>query len=173
MITVNNEPDIRILKIGSCHSVSGKSTLTYHIGCTAEADIQFRVYANTGNGFFSKEWLSLSTIQEAFDKSGKSFTSFVLTPLFHGKSQNNTAFLLAVLLEVGLIKPSNDRRGGYECIDPSGFMERLKPLLDSKTSLKDDDKPSKSVKTTADDKAPKPSKKKASSKESSEQDSPL
>ena len=133
MKTVNPESDIRILKIASCLSVSGKSTLTYHVGCSAEADIQFRVYANTGAGFFSKEWLSLNTILEAIEKGG---TSFALTSLFRGKSQNNTAFLLAVLLEEGLIKPSNDRRGGYECIDPSGFMERLKPLIDSKTSQK-------------------------------------
>ena len=143
MKTVKSESDIRILKIGSCLSVSGKSTLTYHIGCTAEADIQLRVYANTGAGFFSKEWLSLNTIQEAFDKGGKSFTSFALTSLFRGKSQNNTAFLLAVLLEEGLIKPSNDRRGGYECIDPSGFMAEVKALIDSKVSLNVDDKPAK------------------------------
>ena len=160
MKTVIPESDIRILKIGSCLSVSGKSTLTYHIGCTAESDIQLRVYANTGAGFFSKEWLSLNTIQEAFDKAGKSFTSFALSSLFRGKSQNNTAFLLAVLLEEGLVKSSNDRRGGYECIDPSGFMAEVKALMDSKTALNADDKP------------PKASKKKAVSKESSEQDSP-
>ena len=158
MKTVIPESDIRILKIGSCLSVSGKSTLTYHIGCTAESDIQLRVYANTGAGFFSKEWLSLNTIQKAFDKGGKSFTSFVLNPLFRGKSINTPAFLMAVLLEEGLIKPSKDRRGGYECINPSGFMVEVKPLIDSKTSVNADDKPLK------------PSKKKASSK--TEQDSP-
>ena len=141
MKTVIPESDIRILKIGSCLSVSGKSTLTYHIGCTAESDIQLRVYANTGAGFFSKEWLSLNTIQEAFDKGGKSFTSFALIPLFRGKSQNTPAFLMAALLEEGLIKPSKDRRGGFECIDPSGFMAEVKALMDSKTALNADDKP--------------------------------
>ena len=35
-------PDIRILKIGSCESVSRKSTLTYHIGCTADGEIHLR-----------------------------------------------------------------------------------------------------------------------------------
>ena len=165
MKTVNHESDIRILKVGSCLSVSGKSTLAYHIGCTAESDIQFRVYANTGAGFFSKEWLPLNTIQQAFDKGGKSFTSFMLTPLFRGKSQNNTAFLLAVLLEEGLVKPSKERRGGYECIDSSGFMAEVKALMDSKTALKADDKPSKSVKKKA-------SSKTASDKESSDKDSP-
>ena len=171
MKTVIPESDIRILKIGSCLSVSGKSTLTYHIGCTAESDIQLRVYANTGAGFFSKEWLSLNTIQEAFDKGGKSFTSFALIPLFRGKSQNNTAFLLAVLLEEGLVKPSNEQRRGYECIDSSGFIAEVNALINSKVSLNVDDKPAKPIKSS-DDKASKPSKKKAASKEPSGQDSP-
>ncbi len=84
MKTVNPESDIRILKVGSCASVSGKSTLTYHIGCAAESDIQFRVYDNTGAGFFSKEWLSLNTILELLPKGGQSFTSFNLQPLLRG-----------------------------------------------------------------------------------------
>ena len=166
MKTVIPKSDIRILKIASCLSVSGKSTLTYHIGCTSESDVQLRIYANTGAGFFSKEWLSLNTIQEAFNKAGKSFTSFALTPLFRGKSQNNTAFLLAVLLEEGLVKPSKEQRRGYECIDPSGFMAEVNALIDSKVSLNVDDKPLKVVKKKA-------SSKTASDKKSGEQDSPL
>jgi hypothetical protein len=42
----------------------------------------------------------------------------------------------------------------------SRFMDKIKPLIDSKVSLNDDDKP------------PKPLKKKGPSKESSEPDSP-
>ena len=122
-----SESIVRILKVGSWHSLSGKSTLTYHIGCTAESDIQFRVYANTGAGFFSKEWLSLNTIQQAFAKGGKSFTSYVLTPLFRGKSQNTPAFLMAALLEEGLIKPSKDRRGGLNASTPVVLWLRSRP----------------------------------------------
>ncbi|HEY5139603.1 MAG TPA: hypothetical protein VIJ25_09870 [Methylococcales bacterium] len=166
MKTVIPKSDIRILKIASCLSVSGKSTLTYHIGCTSESDVQLRIYANTGAGFFSKEWLSLNTIQEAFNKAGKSFTSFALTPLFRGKSQNNTAFLLAVLLEEGLVKPSKEQRRGYECIDAGCFMAEVNALIDSKVSLNVDDKPLKVVKKKA-------SSKTASDKKSGEQDSPL
>ena len=51
--------DIRILKIGSCESVSRKSTLTYHVGCMADGEIHLRIYANTAAGFFSQEWLPL------------------------------------------------------------------------------------------------------------------
>ncbi len=64
-------PEIRILKKGSCPSLTGKSTLTYQIGCTAESDIQFRVSDNTGGGFFSDEWVAFDTIEEVFDKQPK------------------------------------------------------------------------------------------------------
>ncbi len=142
------ESDIRILKVGSCSSRSGKSMLTYHIGSTAESDIHFRVYANTGNGFFSKEWLPLNTILELLAKDGKSFASFNLQPLLRGKSVNTSAFLLAVLVEEGLVKPSEKKRC-YELAEVSRFMDKIKPLIDSKTSLGSDDKPTKPLKKKA------------------------
>ena len=142
------ESDIRILKVGSCSSRSGKSMLTYHIGCSPESDIYFRVYANSGNGFFSKEWLPLNTILELLAKDGKSFASFNLQPLLRGKSVNTSAFLLAVLVEEGLVKPSEKKRC-YELAEVSRFMDRIKPLIESKTSLADDDKPTKPLKKKA------------------------
>ena len=63
---------MRILKIATCLNNSGKATLTYHIGCTSDKDIQLRVIANTGGGLFSPEWISLSAIQVAFKKSSSS-----------------------------------------------------------------------------------------------------
>jgi hypothetical protein len=160
VISKPSESDIRILKVGSCSSRSGKSMLTYHIGCTPESDIHFRVYANSGNGFFSKEWLSLSTILDLLAKDGKSFASFNLHPLLHGKSVNTSAFLLAVLVEEGLVKPSEKKRY-YELAEVSRFMDKIKPLIESKTSLADDDKP------------PKPLKKKVASKTASADSKPV
>ncbi len=143
------EIDVRILKIGSCQTVSGKSILTYHIGCMADGDTLFRVYANTAAGFFSQEWLSLKTIEEALAKGGSHFTSMLLQPLFRGKSQNNSAFLLAVLLQEGLVKCSTDKKRCYECGDSGRFRANVKALMDSKVSLNPDDKPAKLVKKTA------------------------
>ena len=68
-IISNIVPTIRIIKITSCPSSSGKTTLTYHIGCTTDKDIQFRVVANTGGGLFSPEWISLLAIQPALSNS--------------------------------------------------------------------------------------------------------
>ena len=52
-IVSNLVPTMRIIKIASCPTSSGNTTLTYHIGCTTDKDIQFRLVANTGGGLFS------------------------------------------------------------------------------------------------------------------------
>lgn len=56
-----NTPAVRILSVQSCPTISGKSKLTYHLG-VADSEIQIRLYANSGGGFFSKEWISLKAI---------------------------------------------------------------------------------------------------------------
>ena len=137
-VTIIN-PEIRILKAASCPSLSGKSTLSYQVGyginganaSTTEPVIQLRVYANSGGGFFNKDWIALSTIQQLFEKcpSNKPITSFVLYPLFHGRSQNTPAFLLAVLKQEGFLRPLKDKQRSYERLDPIGFMAEIKVLI--------------------------------------------
>ena len=117
----------RTLKVDSCLSLTGKSTLTYHIGCNAESVILLRINANTGGGYFSKEWISFGVIQQAIEKQTKPFTSLLLRPLFNGKSSNTPAFLLAVLKHLDVIKNSEKR--GYECGDIDKFVAEVKALI--------------------------------------------
>lgn len=138
---MNTEPEMRILKVENCPSLSGKSTLTYQIGCTPEAEIQFRIITNTGTGFFSNEWVSLEAMLQSF--AGKpSFTSAVLYPLFRGKSVNTHGFMLAVLRHEGLVK-AQGRNETY--VEPTGYMDALRALVDSPIA---DDKPKKVAKKT-------------------------
>lgn len=139
--------DIRLLKVGSCLSLSGKSTLTYHIGCTPEAEIQFRVYANSGSGFFSKEWISLNVMRQEFANK-TIFTSYALYPLFRGKSVNTHGFLLVVLQNEGLVT-AKDKGRNYEYTEPTGYMDALKALIDSTIELNADAKPQKATKKKA------------------------
>lgn len=137
-------PEIRILKAATCPSLSGKSTLSYQVGFgvlgvnASDIDpvIQLRVYANTGGGFFNKDWIPLSTIQQLFDKcpSDKAITSFSLYPLFKGRSLNTPAFLLAVLKQEGFLRPLADKKRSYERIDPTEFMTEIKSLIEAKGS---------------------------------------
>ena len=69
-MTKSDELDdsIRVLSTGTCDTLSGSSKLTYHIGSLPDGEIYIRVHSNTGGGFFSQEWISLSDILTALKK---------------------------------------------------------------------------------------------------------
>jgi hypothetical protein len=135
--TFNNlTPAMRILLVASCHSSSGKATLTYHIGCTTDKDIQFRVIANSGGGLFSPEWVSLSAIQPALESAAFPLTSYPLIQLYQGKSTNTPAFLMAALKNEGLVRNLVGKIRGYEILDSKPFMDKVNALISSDTNLK-------------------------------------
>lgn len=136
-------PAIRVLKIASCPSLSGKSTLSYELGCTSDSEIQIRIKSNSGGGFFSQEWISLKSIEEVLAKTatGTPLTTHALLPLFAGKSVNTAGFLLAVLKAVGLVRPLEDKRRCFETVDPALFVGEVNALIASPVDLKADDQP--------------------------------
>ena len=134
------ESVILTLKTGNCSSRSGKSKLTYLIGADSASEIHFRINGNTGNGFFNKDWVPLKTILELLGKSGGAFTSYALHPLLKGKSNNTSAFLIASLLEEGIIHRSVSEKRCYELSDVSVFMTKIKPLKEAKKESKPSNK---------------------------------
>ena len=130
------ESTIHTIKTGNCSSRSGKSKLTYLIGADSASEIHFRINGNTGNGFFNNDWVPLETILELLTKAGGAFTSYALHPLLKGKSNNTPAFLIASLLEEGIIHRSVSEKRCYELSDVSVFMAKIKPLMESKPSKK-------------------------------------
>ena len=137
------ESTILTLKTGNCSSRSGKSTLTYLIGADSASEIHFRINGNTGNGFFNNDWVPLETLLELLTKAGGAFTSYALHPLLKGKSNNTPAFLIASLLEEGIIHRSVSEKRCYEMSDVSVFMAKIKPLLEAKTVIEKESKPTK------------------------------
>ena len=137
------ESTIHTIKTGNCSSRSGKSKLTYLIGADSASEIHFRINGNTGNGFFNNDWIPLKTILELLGKSGGAFTSFTLHPLLKGKSNNTPAFLIASLLEEGIIHRSVSEKRCYELSDVSVFMAKIKPPMESKTVIEKESKTSK------------------------------
>jgi hypothetical protein len=115
--------EVRILKESSCQSLSAKSTLTYQIACSAESEILLRILANSGNGYFSKEWVPLADILDILNDCDKPFAWYVLSPLFKGKSVNTACFLMATLKNEGLVKPL---KRSYERMELDFFMEMTK-----------------------------------------------
>jgi hypothetical protein len=44
--SIDSAPIIRIIKLGSCSTLTGKGLLGFQIGCNTEGDIQFRMTSN-------------------------------------------------------------------------------------------------------------------------------
>ena len=140
-------PDpFRILKIATCPSLSGRSTLTYHVGVprSVEGEVvapYIRVYANSAAGLFSNDWVALDVIQQQFaDAIGKQpITARLLNPLFRGKSANSPAFLFAALKGAGLVRLVEDTKRLFERVDPGVFIAEVQALMASGVDLKVDD----------------------------------
>jgi hypothetical protein len=138
---------IRVLKKASTKSLSGKSSLAYELTLDSKDEIHIRITKNTGGGFFSPENVRLRDIQSVLDEhpEGTPVTSFILQPLFHGKSVNTPAFLLAALAHEKLMYPMKGKKRSLEpAVD---FTEKVSKLMASKATARK--APTSSKKKTA------------------------
>ena len=111
---------ISVVKTATCDTLTKKSRLTYQIGTLLDGEVYLRVHRNTGNGFFSNEWISLQDIRKTLTKLpfGKPVTAFVLDPLFKGRSVNSAGFLLGILVHEKLLVP-------VLCLFPNRLHNRI------------------------------------------------
>lgn len=135
MKATTNETNIRVLKTGTCPSLSGKSKLTYEIGCSPESDLLVRISKNSGTGFFSDAWVTWEQLQRALAKNGTNpITSFTLRPLFKGQSVNTPGFLMAALKNEQLLQNMKSNPRCYECLDGTAFMKEVTALMGAPAS---------------------------------------
>lgn len=124
---------LRVLKIGTCPSLSGRSQLTFNIGCNVEGDIHFRIVANTGSGRFNADWVAFSLIEKLLSEHPAStpMTSAVMNAVFRGRSSNSPAFLFAALKAELLVQPGDTKDGGYTRNDFEAFKQAMSALINS------------------------------------------
>ena len=120
----------RILKRNTCPSLSGRSELTYHIGCDEAGLIHLQLASNTGAGKLNTDWVALTAIEALIgENSGcSSLNSAVLRPLFPGKSRNSPSFLLAVLLAEAIVRGCLNGDDGYQLGDIAEFRQTVATL---------------------------------------------
>jgi len=125
-------PEMRILKVGTCPSLSRGSTLTYHIGCNSESEVHFRIWGNTGGGLFGKEWVPWSRIEAALETCPVTAGTLKRSGAFRGNS-NTRGFMLAVLKVEGLVEPLEGQ--GHMKADPARFLQAMEALIASGTDI--------------------------------------
>ena len=123
--------DIRVLKTGTCPSLSGRTKLTYEAGGSPGSQINIRITKTAGTGSFSKDWVALERIHALLEKTaGSPITSHTLAPLF--TSANNPGFTLAVMKHERLVRPLADNPRCYERLDGKSFFSEIEALMGSK-----------------------------------------
>ena len=121
------DESMTVVKTGTCDTITKKSRLTYQIGTLPDGEVYFRIHKNTGNGFFSNEWIALSDIRKTLGKVpvGKPVTAIMLNDLFTGKSVNTPGFLLAVLVHEKLLFPMKGKKRSH---DPEAITKWIEQL---------------------------------------------
>jgi hypothetical protein len=123
------------LKTGECSSLSGKSTLTYQIGCNTDNEVNIALTGNTGSGIFNRDWFDIEEIYSLLASQKKPVTSGSLHGLFEGRSSNSAGFILAVLLKEGLLKISPGNRH-YDLVGQAEFGKIVQAYKKKKKRVK-------------------------------------
>ena len=131
------DTEMHILKTASRKSTSGKSTLTYQIGCLPDSTVHIRITNNSGNGFVNTSWYSLDEINKVLAKGSKGgrLTSYILQTVIKGSS-NTPAFVMASLSNERILRALKGKSRGYEFLDPEGFNAKMDKLVTSKAKPK-------------------------------------
>ncbi len=120
-----------IIKKAQCGKVSNPAikTLTYNIGHNADnQSFHFRITDNSGGGFFSHEWIALSSIALTVENSD-TFNANIFTELFESKSANNSGFLAAALKTEKLLLPYKDTKRLHKFGNVEVFKKSMQKLL--------------------------------------------
>jgi hypothetical protein len=139
---IPEKSEIDIVATQKTKTVSGKSDLTYHLGKDDDSNAYLRIWVNSSNGFFSNEFLSLSAIIALLEKQGgASFTSFIFQELFNGKSVNTPGFLVAALLNEGVLTLEENKKRKYLYVSAVKLLATIDKAKPRKTIKKAARKP--------------------------------
>lgn len=120
-----------LLKSGRAVTLSEKSSISYQIALSSESDLVIRVSENSGPGHYSDEWISLEGIYRTLESfaPNRIFSSQILRPLFKSKGANTPTFMMAALLDLGLVKRSDAKARFFIVGDTQAFIESLQSLM--------------------------------------------
>lgn len=126
--------EMQVLKTADCPSLSGRSLLTYQLSLKDDT-IHISLTGNTGKGIFNKDWIPLSEISSLLE-TNQPITSGSLQGLYEGRSSNSAGFLLAVLLNEGLVKKSDDNGRYYERTEKKEYTQIINAYTKKATGKK-------------------------------------
>lgn len=94
--------DLTPISTSTCPSLTNTSKISYKIATNPSSNIYFQIIKNSNNGKFSEEWIAYKDAKSALPIG--SFSSAPFRKLYRNKSLNTPGFLLAALLNEGIVE---------------------------------------------------------------------
>lgn len=124
-------PTIEKIQIGTCPSLSNRSTLTYAIGRNADGELHLAITGNDAAGMFCSDFVSGAAI-DAIVTGNLELTSTSLQVLYPHRSTNTAGFILAVLVDLGLVRRSKVNTRHHEHVPTATFASCVQAKFDGK-----------------------------------------
>jgi hypothetical protein len=128
-------PNIERIHIGTCESLSKRSTLTYAIGRDAEGELHLAIIGNDAAGMFCSDFVSGSAI-DAIVTGNMELTSSSFHVLHPHRSTNTAGFILAVLADLGLVRRSTVNTRHHEHVPTMTFVSCVQAKFEAKAKRK-------------------------------------
>jgi hypothetical protein len=130
--------DLRIIKVGQCPTLSGRSTLTYEVGFDATSKIYFKLIANSAPGYFNSVPVALVDVEKVF--AGVEMVHSYMLRYLAGASSNSPGFVLALLKQEGIVMAMAGESKKYIKGDMAAFkadmQKRIAEIIDKKGKSK-------------------------------------
>ncbi len=124
------------IKKASCPTLSRSGFVDYQISRDDKGVHYIGLTGNSGNGYFSKTCQPVTTIMKALEDFEAEFpiTSLAFKDLYPDTSINSWSFLMAALLQEGLVEPHPDHLRRFRLTDTETFLAGLEKLDGAKQS---------------------------------------
>jgi hypothetical protein len=127
--TATEDTTYKVIATATTTSLSGACDLKYQLGLSDSGDLGARIHSSSGTGLYSRQWISLDEAWQCLtDWEHGPVTALALFPMYRNQSVNTPAYVTAVLLDIGLLTPSQEKPRHFDLIDDDRFAATVADL---------------------------------------------
>jgi hypothetical protein len=120
----------KIIKTATTPSLSGACDLQYQLRLSESGDLCLRIHSSTGTGLYSRQWISLDEAWKCLtDWDHGPVTALALFPLWKYRSINTAGFVLAVLVSLELLTPSEEKKRHWDLASEDQYQATVQALI--------------------------------------------
>lgn len=123
------------ISTSTCPSLTNTSKISYMVATDPFGNLYFQIINNSATGKFSGEWIAYNDIKSALPIG--TFSSVPLRTLYRNKSLNTPGFLLAALLNEGVVEKEAGKRLLYRACPDDAFLAEMQELIDAEIDVTD------------------------------------